>query len=71
MSLDRFILNDKQNPNNYLYAQINNGLNSNKNKNQNSLKSLKKSSSQFSVNKNNIDSSQNRRKSNTHRSPLT
>ena len=57
IGLDRFILNDKQNPNNYLYAQIHNGLNSNKDKNQNSQKSLKKSSSQFSVNKNNHNKS--------------
>jgi len=59
IGLDRYILNDKQNPNNYLYVQIHNGLNSNKSKNQNSLKSLKKSSSQFSVNKNKSNKNNN------------
>ena len=57
IGLDRYIFNDKKNPNNYLYVQIHNGLNSNKSKNQNSQKSLKKSSSQFSVNKNNHNKS--------------
>ena len=39
IGLDRFILNDKHNPNNYLYAFIRNGLNSNKNiKNKNKFK---------------------------------
>ena len=51
---DRFILNDKRNPNNYLYAHIRNGLNSTKNikSNQNSSEIMKKSSSQFFPNNN-------------------
>ena len=58
LGLDRFLLNEKHNPNNYLYAFIKNGLNSNKNiknNNQNSLELMKKSSSQFFGNKNNIN----------------
>ena len=58
IGLDRFILNEKHNPNNYLYAFIKNGLNSNKNiknNNQNSLELMKKSSSQFFGNKNNVN----------------
>ena len=56
--LDRFFLNDKHYPNNYLYAFIKNGLNSNKNiknNNQSSLELMKKSSSQFYGNKNKIN----------------
>ena len=54
IGLDRYLLNDKHNPNNYLYAYIRNGLNSNKNvkNNHNSLELMKKSSSQFFGNKN-------------------
>ena len=62
IGLDRFLLNDKQNPNNYLYAFIRNGLNSNKNVkhyNQGSLELMKKSSSQFFGNKSNINRTNN------------
>ena len=60
IGLDRFLLNDKHNPNNYLYSYIKNGLNSNKNiKNQNSLELMKKSSSQNFGNKSNINKSKN------------
>ena len=62
IGLDRFLLNDKQNPNNYLYAFIRNGLNSNKNVkhyNQGSLELMKKSSSQFFGNKSNINRANN------------
>ena len=62
IGLDRFLLNDKHNPNNYLYAFIRNGLNSNKNvkhNNQGSLELMKKSSSQFFGNKNNMNKSNN------------
>ena len=62
IGLDRFLLNDKYNPNNYLYAFIRNGLNSNKNvkhNNQGSLELMKKSSSQFFGNKNNMNKSNN------------
>ena len=59
---DRFLLNDKHNPNNYLYSFIRSGLNSNKNvkhNNQGSLELMKKSSSQFFGNKNNMNKSNN------------
>ena len=62
IGLDRFLLNDKHNPNNYLYAFIRNGLNSSKNvkhNNQGSLELMKKSSSQFFGNKSNINRSNN------------
>ena len=51
---DRYLLNDKHNPNNYLYSYIRNGLNSNKNikSSHNSNELMKKSSSQFFGNKN-------------------
>ena len=59
---DRFLLNDKHNPNNYLYSFIRSGLNSNKNvkhNNQGSLELMKKSSSQFFANKNNMNKTKN------------
>ena len=52
LSLDRFLFNDKHNPNTYLNTYIRNGLNSNKNIKNNEL--MKKSSSQF-FSKNNIN----------------
>ena len=57
MGLDRFLLNEKLNPNNYFYNFIKNGLGSNKNlknSSQGSLALIKKSSSQFFGNKNKI-----------------
>lgn len=49
IGLDRYLLNDKYTPNYYMYGQIKNGLNSNKNikNNSNSLNMMKKSSSYF------------------------
>ena len=49
IGLDRYLLNDKYTPNYYLYGQIRNGLNSNKNmkNNSSSLNMMKKSSSYF------------------------
>ena len=58
MGLDRFLLNEKLNPNNYIYAFIKNGLNSNKNlknSNQGSLELITKPSSHYFGNKNNIN----------------
>ena len=52
LGLDRFLLNDKYNQNNYMYSYIHKGLNSGKNINNNqSSDIMKKSSSQFFVNK--------------------
>ena len=74
VGLDRFLLHDKQNPNNYLYVHIRNGLNSNKNKKGiNQSNPLKKSSSHISVNnsymnKSNI-SNNNKYKYNNNISP--
>ena len=55
IGLDRFIINDKHNQNNYLYPNLKNGLNSSKNlKNNQRPEIIKKSSSQFFANKNSI-----------------
>ena len=52
LGLDRFLLNDKYNQNNYMYSYIHKGLNSGKNiSNNQSSDIMKKSSSQFFVNK--------------------
>ena len=64
IGLDRFLLNDKHNPNNYLYSYIRNGLNSSKNikNNHNSNELVKKSSSQFFGDKNNKNKQKNNNK---------
>ena len=61
IGLDRHLLNDKRNPNNYLYSYLKKGLNSSKNtkNNHNSSELMKKSSSQFFGNKNNNNKSIN------------
>ena len=61
IGLDRHLLNDKRNPNNYLYSYLKKGLNSTKNtkNNHNSSELMKKSSSQFFGNKNNNNKSIN------------